>query len=60
MMEEVIAVIRTNGGTAVPLIAGFDFGYDLTPVAIAPPSTPKASATLVIPMHETESAVAEK
>ena len=36
IMEEVIAAIRTNGGTAVPLVAGFDFGYDLTPVARAP------------------------
>ena len=36
IMEEVIAAIRTNGGTAVPLVAGFNFGYDLTPVARAP------------------------
>ena len=36
IMEEIIAAIRTNGGTAVPLVAGFDFGYDLTPVAKAP------------------------
>ena len=36
IMEETIAAIRTNGGTAVPLVAGFDFGYDLTPVAKAP------------------------
>jgi endoglucanase len=36
IMEEVISVIRTNGGTAVPLVAGFNFGYDLTPVASAP------------------------
>ena len=35
-MEEIIAAIRTNGGTAVPLVAGFDFGYDLTPVAKFP------------------------
>ena len=36
IMEEVIAAIRTNGGTAVPLVAGFNYGYDLTPVANAP------------------------
>ena len=36
MMEEVIATIRSNGGTAVPLVAGFDYGYDLSPVAKAP------------------------
>jgi hypothetical protein len=36
MMEEVIATIRSNGGTAVPLVAGFNYGYDLTPVANAP------------------------
>ncbi len=36
IMEEIISAIRTNGGTAVPLVAGFDFGYDLTPVAKAP------------------------
>jgi hypothetical protein len=36
IMEETIATIRTNGGTAVPLVAGFDFGYDLTPVAKFP------------------------
>ena len=36
IMETTIAAIRTNGGTAVPLVAGFNFGYDLTPVAKAP------------------------
>lgn len=35
-MEEVIATIRSNGGTAVPLVAGFNYAYDLTPVANAP------------------------
>lgn len=35
-MEEVITTIRTNGGKAVPLVAGFNYGYDLTPVAKAP------------------------
>jgi len=36
LMEELIKTIRANGGTAVPLVAGFDFGYDLKPVADAP------------------------
>ncbi len=35
-MEEVIATIRSNGGTAVPLVAGFNYAYDLTQVANAP------------------------
>lgn len=36
IMEEVIAAIRANGGTAVPLVAGFNYGYDLKSVATAP------------------------
>ena len=36
LLEEIIKTIRTSGGTAVPLVAGFNFGYDLTPVAGAP------------------------
>ncbi len=36
LMEEVIAAIRANGGKAVPLVAGFNYGYDLRPVADAP------------------------
>jgi len=36
ILEEVIAVIRANGGTAVPLVAGFNYGYDLTPVSSNP------------------------
>jgi hypothetical protein len=36
LLEEIIKTIRANGGTAVPLVAGFNFGYDLTPVASAP------------------------
>lgn len=35
-MEEVIVEIRKNGGTAVPLVAGFDYAYDLKPVAADP------------------------
>lgn len=30
--EEIIGIIRANGGTAVPLVAGFNWAYDLTPV----------------------------
>jgi endoglucanase len=36
LMEELIRTIRANGGTAVPLVAGFNFAYDLTPVATDP------------------------
>ena len=36
LMEEVIAAVRNNGGTAVPLVAGFNYAYDLTPVEKAP------------------------
>jgi aryl-phospho-beta-D-glucosidase BglC (GH1 family) len=36
LMEEVITTIRADGGKAVPLVAGFNYGYDLTPVASAP------------------------
>ena len=35
-MEEVIGAVRASGGTAIPLVAGFNYGYDLTPVAQAP------------------------
>jgi hypothetical protein len=36
MVEELIATIRESKGTAIPLVAGFDFGYDLKPVATNP------------------------
>lgn len=36
LLEELIATIRANGGRAVPLVSGFNFGYDLTPVAKSP------------------------
>ena len=36
LLEELIATIQANGGKAVPLVAGFNFGYDLTPVAKDP------------------------
>lgn len=32
MMEEIILIIRANGATAVPLVAGFNWAYDLTEV----------------------------
>jgi endoglucanase len=35
-IEELITIIRANGGKAVPLVAGFDWAYDLTPVATDP------------------------
>ena len=34
--EEMIGIIRANGSTAVPLVAGFNWAYDLTEVANNP------------------------
>lgn len=34
--EEIIGIIRANGGTAIPLVAGFNWAYDLTEVAKNP------------------------
>ncbi|WP_034256671.1 glycoside hydrolase family 5 protein [Adhaeribacter aquaticus] len=34
--EEIIGIIRANGAKAVPLVAGFNWAYDLTPVANDP------------------------
>lgn len=36
LMEELITIVRANGAKAVPLVAGFNWGYDLTPVATDP------------------------
>jgi aryl-phospho-beta-D-glucosidase BglC (GH1 family) len=36
MIEEMITVIRANGSVAVPLVAGFNWAYDLTPVKTNP------------------------
>lgn len=36
LMEEIIGIIRANGGTAIPLVAGFNWAYDLTPIANDP------------------------
>jgi hypothetical protein len=36
LLEKMIGEIRASGGTAIPLVAGFNFGYDLTPVARDP------------------------
>lgn len=36
IMEETIGIVRANGGEAIPLIAGFDWAYDLSPVAKDP------------------------
>ncbi len=32
LVEEMIGVIRANGGEGIPLVAGFNWAYDLTPV----------------------------
>ena len=34
--EEMIGIIRANGSKAIPLVAGFNWAYDLTPVANDP------------------------
>ena len=34
--EEMITIIRANGSKAIPLVAGFNWAYDLTPVALEP------------------------
>jgi endoglucanase len=36
MNEEMIGIIRANGGTAIPLIAGFNWAYDLSEIAKNP------------------------
>ena len=36
MNEEMIVIIRANGSKAIPLVAGFNWAYDLTPVAKDP------------------------
>lgn len=36
LLEELIAEIRAHGGEGIPLVAGFNWAYDLKPVADAP------------------------
>jgi endoglucanase len=36
IVEEMIVIIRANGSQAIPLVGGFDWAYDLTPVAKDP------------------------
>ena len=36
MMEETITIIRAHGATAIPLVAGFNWAYDLTEIAKDP------------------------
>jgi hypothetical protein len=36
MQEDLIAVIRAYNSQAIPLVAGFDWAYDLTPLLLAP------------------------
>jgi aryl-phospho-beta-D-glucosidase BglC (GH1 family) len=40
LVEEMIAVIRENGSQAIPLVAGFNWAYDLTQVEKDPVSAP--------------------
>ncbi len=39
LMEEIIGIIRAHGNTAIPLVAGFNWAYDLTPIATDPLNT---------------------
>jgi aryl-phospho-beta-D-glucosidase BglC (GH1 family) len=34
--EQMITIIRANGSESIPLVAGFDWAYDLTPLRISP------------------------
>jgi endoglucanase len=36
IMEETITIVRANGARAIPLVAGFNWAYDLTEVATNP------------------------
>ncbi len=36
IVEEMITIVRAHGAKAIPLVAGFNWAYDLTPVATAP------------------------
>jgi hypothetical protein len=36
LMEETILIVRANGAKAIPLVAGFNWAYDLTPIAKEP------------------------
>lgn len=40
LMEETITIIRANGGKAIPLVAGFNWAYDLKEVAQNPINAP--------------------
>lgn len=40
LMEEIIATIRRHDTKSIPLVAGFDWGYDLTPVRTDPIDAP--------------------
>jgi len=42
--EDIIAVIRAHDREKIPLVAGLDWGYDLTPLLVEP-STRRASDT---------------
>ncbi len=36
IMEEVITIIRAHGAKNIPLVAGFNWAYDLTPIELQP------------------------
>lgn len=43
IMTDIITVIRANNPKAIPLVAGFNWAYDLTPVAYAPLNIPQVA-----------------
>jgi hypothetical protein len=53
MMEETIGIIRATGCTTVPLVAGFNWAYDLTDVA----KDPVKAAGIGYVSHETSETV---
>ena len=43
IVTDIITVIRANNPKAIPLVAGFNWAYDLTPVAYAPLKIPQVA-----------------
>jgi aryl-phospho-beta-D-glucosidase BglC (GH1 family) len=46
MVEEEIAIIRAYNPQAIPLVGGFDWAYDLTPLRVAPINAPGIGYTV--------------
>jgi hypothetical protein len=56
MMEDLISIIRDSGSKAVPLVAGFNWAYDLTEIATKPRSA-EGIGYVVIRIHEAHKTV---